>query len=270
MNDHEKEIQLSTIREYKIVKANDLIQKTRHNLSTQEQKIILYLITKIKPEDSELKLYEFKIREFCTICGIDDDNGKNYANLKNTIKKLADKSFWVTVDEKGTETLLRWIDRPYINAKSGTIKIKLDELMKPYLLQLQERFTQFSLYYTLAMKSQYSIRLYELLKSYENLGGWAFTIDDLKKRLSAETYDRYPDFKRKVIDIAMREINDFSDISVTYELEKQGRKYHRIKFIVKLKKDLKDRLETWAKIDGIISPGKKPFLQLLQEKGAID
>lgn len=257
MNNHKRETQLSTVREYKVVKANDFIQKTRYNLSTQEQKIILYLITKIKPEDSEFQLYEFKIKEFCTICGIDDNNGKNYANLKNTIKKLADKSFWITIDEKGTETLFRWIDRPYINVKSGTIKIKLDELMKPYLLQLQTRFTEFSLYYTLAMKSQYSIRLYELLRSFENLGGWTFTIDELKKRLYAETYDRYPDFKRKVIDIAMREINNFSDISVTYELEKQGRKYHRIRFIVKLKKDLKDRLETWEKIDKIISPNKK-------------
>lgn len=270
MNDFENDKQISTIRDYKIDKANDLIQKTRHNLTTQEQKVLLYLITKIKPDDSESKLYEFKIQEFCTICGIDATSGKNYINLKNSIKRLADKSFWAIIDDKGTETVLRWIDRPFINAHSGTIKIKLDELMKPYLLQLRERFTQFSLYYTLAMKSQYSIRLYELLKSYENPSDWTFTIDELKKLLFAETYDRYADFKRKVLDIAMREINDYSDISVTYKLEKQGRKFHQIKFIVKFKKALDDRLKTWEKVDGVISPDKKPFIQLLQEKGEID
>lgn len=43
MNDFENDKQISTIRDYKIDKANDLIQKTRHNLTTQEQKVLLYL-----------------------------------------------------------------------------------------------------------------------------------------------------------------------------------------------------------------------------------
>lgn len=248
-----KKTKIVEIREYQIVKANDLIQKTRHNLSTQEQKIILYLITKIKPEDEELKLYEFKIKEFCLVCGIDSDNGKNYSNLKRTIKKLADKSFWIKLDNKGNETLLRWIDRPYINTESGTIQIKLDELMKPYLLQLKKKFTQFSLYYTLAMRSQYSIRLYELLKSYESLGQQEFEIEELKKQLFADTYKRYVDFKRKVIDIALREINNLSDISVTYELEKESRRYTRIKFNIKPKKDIMVRVETFKKIEEILN-----------------
>ena len=222
----------------------------------QEQKIILYIITKIKPEDTDLILYEFKIKDFCEICGIDMTSGKNYAMLKKTIKKLADKSSWVTIKIENmgeVETLLRWIEKPYIDSKSGIIKIKLDSDMKPFLLELKERFTVYNLYYTLAMKSKYSIRLYEILKSYEFQKSCTFEIEEFKKILCAETYKLFGHLKEKVLDISIREINDFGDIFATYELEKQGRKFHKIKFIIKTKKDAKERFETFNRIGGEIN-----------------
>lgn len=235
------------IQEYKVVKHNQLIQHSRHNLSTQEQKIVLFLITKIKPEDTDLHLYEFKIRDFCDICGIDLSGG-NYVLLKETIKKLADKSIWITLDD-GRETIIRWIDRPYIDDKSGTIQIKLDELMKPYLLELKEHFTTYSLYFTLAMKSKYSLRIYEILKSYQNMGQIEFEIEHLKKMLFAEKYELFGDFKRKVLDIAMREINELGDIFIKYELEKKSHKFHKIKFYIKMKSEIDERMETFKKIE---------------------
>jgi len=244
--------ELQEKREYKIVKRNDLIQKSRYNLSTQEQKIILYLISKIKPEDTELKLYEFQIKDFCEVCGIDTTSGKNYALLKDTIKNLTDKSVWVTLDN-GDETVVRWIEKPYLNKKSGTIKIKLDKDMKPYLLHLKEKFTKYSLYFTLAMKSRYSIRLYEILKSYQYKNECEFEIEHLKKMLSAETYKLFGHFKEKVLEIAMREINDYGDISVKYELERQGRKFHKIKFKMALKYDIDESIKTFKRIDRVIN-----------------
>ena len=245
-------------RGYNIVKHNDLIQKAHYNLSMQEQKIILYLISKIKPQDDDFHLYEFKIKDFCEICGIDEKNGKNYITLKNTIKNLTDKSNWVIIkDDKGkeAETLVRWIEKPYIYAKSGIIKIRLDKDMKPYLLKLKERFTMYNLYFTLAMKSKYSLRIYELLKSYQNLNKCEFDIEELKKLLFTEKYKLFTNFKKDVIDTAMREINDYSDISVTYELEKEGRKFHKIKFLItpKYKQDIDESIKTWKNIAKILN-----------------
>lgn len=241
-------------REYSVIKSNALIQKTRFELSLQEQKMILRLIQMIKPDDTELKLYEFKIKDFCEFCGIDESNGKNYINIKNTLKKLADKSFWTTIDDTGTETLLRWIERPYINKNSGMIRVKLDELMKPFLLQLKEYFTQYSLYYTIAMKSKYSIRVYELLKSYQNLGYYECNISDLKKRLMADKYNRWVDFKRKVLEPSLSEINELTDIKVNYELFKNGRAIERIKFNIELKRDITERIEAWTQIENRLNP----------------
>jgi len=241
------------LREYKVIKSNELIQKTRFQLSVQEQKIILFMISKIRPNDEDFITLNFGIQEFCKICGIDEANGANYKYIKETVKTLSNKSAWITLDD-GTEVLSRWINKAWINKKSGFLKLRLDDDMKPYLLQLQSRFTQYELLYTLAMKSQYSIRLYEILKSYEYKRKYIFDIDDLKKILFAEHYNRFPDFKRYVLDISLREINNFSDLKADYEVIKVGRRFARLEFIITLKKDMTERLQTWANIDKIINP----------------
>lgn len=251
----ELEIKIAQLRDYKIVKSNDLIQKSRFQLSLQEQKIILYLISKIKPEDIDLKEHIFEIRDFCKVCGLDTNSGANYKYIKQTLKNLRDRSIWLTL-ESGSETTLAWIDKITMNRQSGAVIIKIDEMMKPYLLQLKERFTRYELLYTLAMRSQYSIRLYEILKSYEYKRSKTFDLDELKRILSAENYTRYPDFKRKVLDIAMREINDLSDITVLFEIVKEGRRYAKLEFLVQPKKNIDERMKTWARIDEVINPAQ--------------
>ena len=240
-------------RGYHVVKNNELIQKARYDLSMQEQKIILYLISKIKPDDEEFKLYEFQIKDFCEVCGIDGTSGGNYAVLKETVKKLMDKSNWVTIIKNGeeAETILRWIEKAYLYKKSGKIEIRLDNDMKPYLLQLKQKFTTYSLYFTLAMKSKYGLRIYELLKSYQNLEKCEFEIEKLKSILAAEKYASFADFRIYVLDVAVREINAYTDITVSYELEKQGRKYHKIKFkiIQKYNQDFEETMKLWKNIN---------------------
>lgn len=229
-------------------KSNELIQKSRFNLSLQEQKIILYLISHITPYDQEFKLYEFSIMDFCKVCGIDPDGGKNYRDIKAAIKTIADQSVWVHLDED-EETLLRWIEKPYINKNSGTIKIRLDEDMKPFLLNLRKNFTSYELIFTLRFKSKYTIRLYELIKSihykeneeYERI----FTLDELKRIMGAETYTTYQTFKTRALNIAVREINQYSDTALQYVPLKKGKAVQAIKFIIK-PKELQELLELRA------------------------
>jgi plasmid replication initiation protein len=209
------------------------------------------LISKIKPSDDNFLYQDFSISELCKVCGIDYDSGKNHKNVKDTIKKLADKSMWLKLDT-GVEVLLRWIDKAWINKRAGIIQIKLDKDMKPYLLHLHKHFTSYELIYTLAMRSQYSIRLYELLKSYAYQNSKEFDIDELKRILFAESYERYPDFKRKVLDIAMREINELSDVFITYEVIKVGRRYGKIKFSIGVKNDFVEWYPTRKKIESIL------------------
>lgn len=231
------------LREKQVVKANELIQKSRFSLSLLQQKIVLYLISQISVFDEEFKLYEFDIREFCQVCGLDFDNGGNYAYLKDQIKAIRDKSIWIRLKD-GRDTTLAWIEKPYISEKSGKIQIRLDEDMKPFLLQLKENFTRYELIYTLSFKSKYTIRLYELVKSihYHDLEPYerTYTVDELKTLLDAEKYDTYQHFRERVLDKSIREINDYSDKIVSYEAIRVGRSIQKIK----LKVDTKDSLET--------------------------
>lgn len=221
-----------------VVKANDLIQKSRFNLSLLQQKIVLYLIAQIKPWDEDFTLYEFSIKEFCDICGIEQKGGRNYNMLKQAIKEIADKSLWVTLPN-GKETLMRWIEKPYIDEHSGTIQIRLDKDMKPYLLQLQDNFTQYELFWTIQFKRKYSVRLYELAKSihYYELDSYerVYELEELRKLLDAETYTTWQTFKTRVLEPAIEEINAYSDKTISYETVTYGKVVARIKLRITTK-----------------------------------
>ena len=239
------------IRHSTVVKANDLIQKSRFSLSLLQQRILLYLISQITPVDDDFKLYEFSIAEFCKVCGI-SYNGRSYNEIKAIIKEIADKSVWITLADEKTETLVRWIEKPYINADDGYVRIKLDADMKPYLLQLRENFTQFELIYTLKMKSKYSIRLYELIKSihYNELKEYVRTykVEELKILLDGTSYNTFKDFHQRVLKPAVEEINKFTDKIVNYEQIKNGRKTIAIQFTIG-SKEADDRLKIIHDID---------------------
>ena len=261
-----KDAKYLELRGKTITKANVLIQRSRFSLSLQQQKIILYLISQVSPFDEDFKLYEFSISEFCRVCGIDETSGKNYYNLKAAIKEIRDKSIWVSLGD-GRETTLAWIEKPYINYREGTIQIRLDRDMMPFLLQLKENFTQYELIWTLHFKSKYTIRLYELIKSihYHELKSYKkrYTIEELKALLDGERYQEYRDFKRRALVPAVNEINRYSDKTVSFEEVKRGRRVVAVEFTIsskdglvalKIKNDIEkefglDQMTLWDKLE---------------------
>lgn len=227
-------------REACVIKANKLIQESRFNLSTQQQKMVLYLISKITPYDEDFEEYEFTIMDFCKVCGI-TLSGTNYADLKEQIKRIADKSLWVEI-RPGEETLLRWIEKPYIDTKSGIIRIRLDRDMKPFLLRLKQNYTQYELIWTLHFKSKYSIRLYELIKSIHFRENETyirrFELEELRRLLGADTYARYKDFRVYALQPAVDEINEYSDKNISWKPIKDGRAVAYIEFTITTKGDI--------------------------------
>lgn len=235
-------------RDLEVVKANQLIQKSRFDLTLQQQKIVLYLISKIRLEDEDFQLYEFDIKEFSKVCGF---TGNNYALLKDSIKAIADKSLWVKLDN-GKETLLRWIEKPYIDYNKGIVQIKLDRDMKPYLLQLKKDFTKYELLWILAFSCKYSIRLYELVSSiqYKDLQEFKriYSLEELKTLLGAETYKTYKDFRVRALQPAVDEINRYSNKNISFEAIKKGRSIEKIAITVNDKQIL-DAANSWAEIE---------------------
>lgn len=243
-------------RDKLVVKSNDLIRKSRFSLTVLQQRIILYLISKIGYEDEEFKEYEFDIKNFCRVCGIYDESGKHYAELKRQIKEIRDKSMWIEIAE-GEEVLLSWLDGARTSRNSGKIRIRLSEDMKPYLLQLRDNFTKYEIAYVLCMRSKYSIRLYELMKSihYREIEAYTrtFTVEELRRRLDAEAYQRFCNFNQRVLKPAVQEVNTYTDKEVSCVPVRMGQKVEAIEFTIRTK-DTLDRLKTRTMIDELLGP----------------
>mgnify|MGYP001852591738 FL=1 len=224
-----------------MVKANELVQKNRFELSLTEQKTVAFICSMIKPVKNSKEPYqldyEFNIREYCKICGFNYDSGQNYADVKATLKKLRDRSMWLTLPD-GSETLCGWLAKVTTNKRSGLAHVRIDEDLAPYLFDLGQRFTQYQLYNILAMKSAFSVRLYELMKSYAHRQSITLDLDELKHLLMVEdvkSYHRFPDFRRKVLEIAQREINELTDLTIQYEPIKKGNKVVQLRFEIEQK-----------------------------------
>ena len=147
------------------------------------------------------------------------------------------------------------------------MEIEFHKHMMPFLLQVagkEEFYTSYSLQYVLPMKCQYAPRLYELLKSYQkNNIRWYFEIDELKKRLNCEKYKRFPDFRRRVLEPSVEEINRYTDIKVAYRTELTGRKTTHVVFGM-LRKTQKELTETKKFIVEELD-GELDLLSLIEE-----
>ena len=214
-----KDLELMSRRNQLVVKDNDLIQKTQFALSAQQQKLVCYVISLIKPTDKVFEEYTIDILDFAELCGISQKNV--YTEFKRMIDDLDSKATWVKF--KDTTFKFRWFSEAKYIENQGKIKVLLNSEIKKYLLELSHSFTQYELYNILAFKSKWSIRLYELFKSYQYQHTKTFTVDELRELLGAETYSNYGSFKQRVLDKAQEEINKYSDITIKYQFETVGR-----------------------------------------------
>ncbi len=238
-------------RNYIVSKSNDIVQKSRYELSVTEQRAIAYICSLIKPInilDSVKGIswqleYEFNIVDYAKTCGISANNGRIYEETKNLLKGLIQKVMWIELPD-GTETTVNWVSKVWTNKKNGKARIRIDADIAPYLFELREKFVSYGLLNILAMKSQYSIRLYELFKSYAYRGSKVFDIDELKRLLMVDnikSYNNFKDFRRFVLEKALEEINRLTDLNISYESIIKGRKVVKVKFVIQ-HKDIMERL----------------------------
>ncbi|MFZ4773728.1 MAG: replication initiation protein [Terrimicrobiaceae bacterium] len=213
-----------------IVKANKLVE-ARQRLSIQEQRIILLLISKIRPEDVNFLWYKFGILDFAKFLGIEKGQGI-YLDVRKAVRKLMKRI--ITVDHKDRNIDLHWIEAAAYGEK-GFIKICMNQVLKPYLLNLKAQFTKYNIGYIVHLRSTYSIRIYELLKRFEYLGEVTFNLDKLKFTLGVneDEYKLYNHFKEKAILVAQKELFEKTDLAFIFEEIKSGKKVSEIRFIIK-------------------------------------
>ena len=211
-----------------IVKSNALIE-SMYKLSAVEQKLILSLFSKISSSDNVFNNFEMSVDEFARFMGYDNKECKVNAMLKKKCEDLLGRTFTVN---KGTAQkpiwyMFNWFHHIQYETGKGIITIQFHEDLAPYLLNLQSHYTKYRLGYVMNFKSEYSFRIYELMKEYERFGERTIPVDELKRYLYIlkDKYAKYSHFKERVIKPAIEEINKYSDININLtKEEKNGKK----------------------------------------------
>jgi len=221
------------------VMANDII-KGKQEMTLQEAKIIRLLITQVAKEDRDLKTYTVNIKELGEFLGISVSN--LYRDVFDLCDRLLDRKIKIESkkdNKKEAWVIFHWLQLAQYDGH-GQLTLMLSEQVKPYVLELDKWFTKYRYENILAMNSFYAIRLYELLKMTINMSAKSkndftqFKIDYLRNYFSCESkFLRISDFKRKVIEIGIREINNRSDLFVSVEYIKTKRTITDVKFYIK-------------------------------------
>jgi len=213
-------------------------------MELNEQKIILLCIAKIKKgtqksgkkEESPLK-FSFTAKEIKEFLNLDSNSAGIYTELKTIADKLTRHRICI----QNGDDFCFIVPIPFCEYKKSIFTIRFDRVMEEYLLELKDRFTVYSIENIRTLRSNYSIRIYELLKSYEWLGEKLLELDDLKKMIGIKSfskennewqdlYFRYADVKRRVIVPSQKELLEKTDIYFEFEEIKTGRKVTGLKF----------------------------------------
>lgn len=243
-------------KNYLVTKSNYFIMNSSYDLSLEEQKIILTLASMVQPTDAEFKPYKFRIAEFMELVGVEDKS--KYTEIPRMTKELMKKVFEIQEEKKLIQTA--WLSGVIYEKGTGLVELTFSPYLKPYMLQLKEKFTQYQLGNILNMKSKYSPRIYEILKcnEFKKQGYIEIDIDELRKLLKADNiYPLYADFKRKILIQTQKELQKISDISFKFEEIKTGRKVTSIKFIIKQNKKSNNEIA----VTSAVAKGKQQSIE---------
>ncbi|MBI5141317.1 MAG: replication initiation protein [Nitrospirae bacterium] len=167
--------------------------------------------------------------ELCRLTGLSLESTRLF---QSAIKKLMSKV--ITMKHIGTKasSLFHFFYLGHYN--NGLLQLYFVDEMRPFFFDLSREFTIYGLDCIKQLHSEYSIRIFELLKQYQNTKSQrrVFRVEELMQLLGIEQgkYHRYSDFKRKVLNVAYRECNAKTDIRFSIEERRQGKRVTEIVF----------------------------------------
>ena len=229
-----------------ITKDNKLISAS-YSLGIPEQRIIFLAIVEARAQDKlidargVLQIYASSYQEQFKV-----EKHSAYKALKSAAKGLFEAQFeYDYIHEqtgKPAHRAVRWVQAiDYIDT-AGMIELQFTDAVIPLITRLSEQYTEFDLKQVSELQSEYAIRLYELMMQWKSVGKTnKIAIDDLRKKLGVqpEQYQKMCNFKVRVLDLAISQINDHTDITATYEQHKTGRKVTGFTFTFKQKPSAK-------------------------------
>ena len=225
-----------------VVQANNLIGG-KQALKLNSAKLIRSAIMQVVREDEELKPYIITIKDLSKLLGVPASN--IYRDVDEITDDIIKNPVYIR-EERNGKTIdfikIPWVTRCEYKSDVG-IALKLNEELKPFLINLKEHYTQYTLQEVLAMKSVYGIRIFEVLQSkimsrVLPKDGIVVILSVQEIRECCDCEDKYPafgNFRDKVIDKAVKEINRVTMFKVVYSYIKKARSVVEIKFDINMR-----------------------------------
>lgn len=202
------------------------------------KRVLLLGLAKVRHQESKDQPLQFQItaKAWGTLFQLDKESA--YKQLKRAAHKLMRQYNPVKVAGVGDGPIdpddyreLVWFDECRYCTRQGYVELCFSDKIRPHITDLRSDFTLVDLNAVRGMNSVHSIRIYEMLRRYRSTGWMTISIADLRTLFQLERkYTEVNDFKRKVIDKSIEEINQKTNLQVTYEVKRTGRKITHITF----------------------------------------
>jgi plasmid replication initiation protein len=223
------------------------------------------MASQIKTNDDDFKPIRLSLSEFANLIEVQDPN---YVYMQQVTRQLLEKI--MTIKQEKTKLQIGWLSSVEYSYEHGFVELCFDPKLKPYLLQLKERFTKYRLQNVIKMSHSYSIRFYEFLKQYETIGWRYFELKELMEILgiNQEEYKFYANFKARILKPTKAEFDEKykqKAIEFTFEFEekKEVRKVVGLRFVIKQRKQI--ALEKEEKADKPTETPDKDLVEKLLE-----
>lgn len=212
-----------------ITRHNSLIEGC-YKLTLDEQRLLYLCITQIDSRKPLPKDNSFTITadQFAQAFSVDKTNV--YRQLEEASKELAER--WLRTNDGRVKEQFRWVFGVRYHDHEGKVTLGFSPWVIPYLTCLGKQFTSLRLSQVANLKSIYSIRLLEFLMQFKSTGKFIIELDRFKERLGIEKeYKRFFDLKKRVIDVAVKELIEKSSLVITWKAIKSGKMIRQLEFI---------------------------------------
>lgn len=222
-----------------VVKDNALINAS-YNLDLVEQRLILLAILEARESNTPTNK-DLTIHVDSYINHFNVHRNTAYQALQDASRNLFERRFsYQKLTPKGNieNVISRWVQRVSYVENEALVRIRFSDDVEPLITNLEKHFTSYELEQVSSLTSAYAVRLYELLIAWRSTGKVAMIeTKELRSRLgvSDTEHQRMESFKRRVLDTAINQINEHTDIKADYEQHKKGRSIVGFSFSFKQK-----------------------------------
>lgn len=224
-------------RPLQVYKSNRFVG-ARYDWTAMQHRVVLMLIAQLDGGAEDFGEQEVPVREL--LDRADLAGNSSHERIKQAAEGLLKQTIEVPDPEGDGVEVFNVMSKIRVNG--GRVTARFNPDMRPLLLQLKRRYTRYVLENALRFQSPYSIRLYEMAMQYADLGHRTITVEDLRRVLVLEDkYPRFVDFRRRVLDQAVGEIGEHTDHLVSYDVIRDGRTPHAVRFYIREKKPVEAR-----------------------------